>query len=419
MQSSKSTRHMIKNRNIGLFSVLALAAPLVVMAAEPAWWTQQKSKCRLSSGLAYNTWVSQGSQCNNGGSGSSSSTPAGGSIGTIIGTEIGKEIGKALFGDPESDARRKAQAQIRAEEQRRAAEEAERRLEEQKNRLLGGMIGIESPASLGLMGVESGPELSLMTGELTPKLLRDGTPESGAKGHRIVDCNQTRNVREKLNKGLPQQREAIDRTEKQFLSAKAEGAKAWGELSNTAKEAVITEAKDFAFDTLRTTGKVRKRLEELQLAGKIDAKTLRNLSFSLEAVDKGAQSMKKLKLSSNAGAQYGVDHFDADLGQSTTSLWGEIKSANKLFVESGVAEELGENLSKGLGPLGPIGFRAAKTAIDASALGGQVGISWWEREQAKAALQTMREQLQNIESRVYELDQDIAENCQSTGGLAR
>lgn len=414
MQRGKSTLN-----NIVLSSVLALAAPLVVMAAEPAWWTQQKSKCGLSPSLAYNTWVSQGSPCNSSGSGSSSSAPAGGSIGTIIGTEIGKEIGKALFGDPEADARRKEQAQIRAEQQRRAAEEAERKLEQQKARLLGGMIGVDNSTSLGLMDVESGSELSLMTGELTPKLLRDGTPESGAKGYRIVDCNQTRKTREKLNKGLPQQREAIDRTEKQISSAKTEGAKAWGELSITAKEAAITEAKDFAFDTLRTTGKVRKRLKELELAGKIDAKTVRNLSFSLEAVDKGAQSVKKLKLSGSAGAQYGVDHFDAELGQSTSSLWGEIKSANRLFVESGVAEELGENLSKGLGPLGPVGFRAAKTAIDATALGGQVGISWWEREQANAALKTMQEQLKNIESRVYELDQDIAENCQSTGGLAR
>ena len=98
------------------------------------------------------------------GSGSSSgATSSGGSIGTIIGTEIGKELGKALFGDPEADARRKAQEGLRAEEQRRAAEEANRKLEEQKNRLLSGMIGVETAQPLGLMGVESGPGLSLMT----------------------------------------------------------------------------------------------------------------------------------------------------------------------------------------------------------------------------------------------------------------
>lgn len=149
-------------RIIRLFTIVLLALSLTSIAAEPAWWTQQKQTCGLSSGLAYNTWVSQGSPCNSGGA-KSSSTPIGDSIGTIIGNEIGKEIGKALFGDPESDARRKAEAGIRAEEQRRAAEEANRKQEEQKTRLLGGLMDVGESSPLSLMGVESGTELSLMT----------------------------------------------------------------------------------------------------------------------------------------------------------------------------------------------------------------------------------------------------------------
>lgn len=161
---AQCTGGIAMKRIIGLHIIFFLAFPLASIAAEPAWWTQQKRTCGLSSGLAYNTWVSQGSPCNSGGSKSpSSSTPSGGSIGTIIGNEIGKEINKALFGDPEADARRRAEASIRAEEQRRAAEEASRKLEEQKNRLLGGMMGVDDSQSLGLMGVESGPGLSLMT----------------------------------------------------------------------------------------------------------------------------------------------------------------------------------------------------------------------------------------------------------------
>lgn len=150
-------------RIIALFIIFLLALPLASIAGEPAWWTQQKQKCGLSSGLAYNTWVSQGSPCNSGSGSSSGATSSGGSIGTIIGTEIGKELGKALFGDPEADARRKAEEGLRAEEQRRAAEEMNRKQEEQKNRLLGGMMGVDDSSPLGLMGVESGSGLSLMT----------------------------------------------------------------------------------------------------------------------------------------------------------------------------------------------------------------------------------------------------------------
>lgn len=108
---------------------------------------QRQGGCRLPSGS----------------SSSSSSVPSGDSIGTIIGTEIGKELGKALFGDPEADARRRAEAALRAKEQRRVAEEADRKLEEQKNRLLGGMMGVDDSPPLGLMDVGSGPELGLMT----------------------------------------------------------------------------------------------------------------------------------------------------------------------------------------------------------------------------------------------------------------
>lgn len=108
---------------------------------------QRQGGCRLPSG--------SGS--------SSSSTPSGGSIGTIIGTEIGKALSDALFGNPEADARRRAEERARAEEQRRAAEEMNRKQEEQKQRLLGGMMGVDGSPPLGLMGVESGPELSLMT----------------------------------------------------------------------------------------------------------------------------------------------------------------------------------------------------------------------------------------------------------------
>ncbi len=150
-------------RIIALFIIFLLALPLASMAGEPAWWTQQKQKCGLSSSLAYNTWVSQGSPCNSGSGSSSGATSSGGSIGTIIGTEIGKELGKALFGDPEADARRKAEEEQRAEQLRRANEEALRKAEETKTRLLGGMMGVDGSQPLGLMGVEPRTELGLMT----------------------------------------------------------------------------------------------------------------------------------------------------------------------------------------------------------------------------------------------------------------
>jgi hypothetical protein len=108
---------------------------------------QRQGGCRLPSGS----------------SSSSSSSPSGGSIGTIIGTEIGKALSDSMFGNPEAEARRRAEEGARAEERRRVEEETLRKDEETKNRLLGNMMNVDGSPQLGLMGVESGPGLSLMT----------------------------------------------------------------------------------------------------------------------------------------------------------------------------------------------------------------------------------------------------------------
>lgn len=158
-----------------LFVILLTIHPLGSFAAEPAWWTQQKQKCGISAGTAYNTWVSNGSACNAGGSSSRGGTSSQ-EVGKAIGQAIGQAIGNAIRGNPEEDARKASEAQFRAAEaQARADEQAAEKLraeeqqriqqEEMKNRLLGGMMNVGDSSQLGLMGVDSSPGLSLMTGD--------------------------------------------------------------------------------------------------------------------------------------------------------------------------------------------------------------------------------------------------------------
>lgn len=164
--------------NIALYALVAMLA-IAPTAARAANCGGEPSVSSASSFQTWKRWCScmggtsasnlndaqrqGGCRLPSGSGSSSSSAPSGGSIGTIIGTEIGKALSDALFGNPEADARRKAEEAVRAEERRRAAEEADRKQEEQKNRLLGGMMDVGDSSPLGLMGVESGPELSLMT----------------------------------------------------------------------------------------------------------------------------------------------------------------------------------------------------------------------------------------------------------------
>ncbi len=89
---------------------------LVAFACLPATgqsnqeWMGIKSKCGLSSGLAYNDWVASGSPCNAG----TPAAPAAAAPATLnpalanaaqsVGYALGQELGKAIFGDPAAAA---------------------------------------------------------------------------------------------------------------------------------------------------------------------------------------------------------------------------------------------------------------------------------------------------------------------------
>lgn len=61
--------------SISLLAVLMIATTSEALAQEPAWWTQQKKDCGLSSSLAYNDWVAQGMPCNSSGGRNSGNPP--------------------------------------------------------------------------------------------------------------------------------------------------------------------------------------------------------------------------------------------------------------------------------------------------------------------------------------------------------
>ena len=90
--------------------------------------------------------------------GTSGGSTLGQDLGTALGQALGQAIGNALRGDPEADARRKAEEDASAaraeEERRRQEEETLKRHEEMKNRLLGGMMNVGDSSQLGLMGVD-------------------------------------------------------------------------------------------------------------------------------------------------------------------------------------------------------------------------------------------------------------------------
>ena len=114
-----------------LFLTIALVSASA-MAAEPAWWSQKKADCRLSSSLAYNDWTAQGSPCYRS---NSAAAPSLSTSGSQLGTAIGNALGDAVIRSVQAveqmaaeNARRRAQM---ADENRAAQEKEAQRLAEQ------------------------------------------------------------------------------------------------------------------------------------------------------------------------------------------------------------------------------------------------------------------------------------------------
>lgn len=133
---------------------LALAAlcalPVAAHAAEPAWWTAQKKACGLNSSLAYNSWDGVCRKSPGAGGGVSAQDQLLLEGAGALGTAIGESIHESLFGSPEEEARKAAEAA----EQRRLIElqlqEDLRRQELAKQRILGELKSAETFSDLGL-----------------------------------------------------------------------------------------------------------------------------------------------------------------------------------------------------------------------------------------------------------------------------
>jgi hypothetical protein len=94
------------------------------------------------------------------------------------------------------------------------------------------------------------------------------------------------------------------------------------------------------------------------------------------------------------------------------SLADYFAQANRLFVESGIAKQLGGQLSKWLeGPLGSLAFNGLVVAIDQAAIEVQNSISAGEYAQAQKNLNNMRHQYNRITGIRESLRSEIATAC--------
>jgi len=238
-----------------------------------------------------------------------------------------------------------------------------------------------------------------------PNALKDSRDSQKPAGGRVMDCGQGRATRNRLAAGLPVQQTAIQRTEAQLESAGKGIEEARTEGKGVLLKGALDEAKAYAQEVLTSAKALRGQIEALNDLDKAKRDAL------IRATNALVFGGEDLYHSGQAGAKAGEEmQKKADrLSRQVADL------ADKLLMDSGIAEKAGEELAGKLwGPLGELGFRGAKLSIDLSVAVGKGMISKTEYEAAQRHLETMKTQYKRAEERMTELDRDLGELCKES-----
>jgi hypothetical protein len=369
-----------------------------------------------------------------------------------MGYTLGQSIGKAIFGDPQEEARRQAQAlqqnrqmmqsldgmgkdQGRQEDERRlnALQQARLLEEMQRQETLSVLKGtpkgdgeLALKPSTDFFGIPGPPKNSppppsdpsvVDLRHLDPAkpitvdnlALREFPRETKKETVTFppAECEKKIAVRDRLAAGLPVQEEAITRTEAQLEAAKKGIAEASAEKRQVLLEGAVEEAKGYAKEVMQSAEFLRSQVSLLKGLD-VDKGKRDLLIHSFHTVFLEGEALAKAALAGYASG----DEMRSKVDRLSREI---LPQAYKVMIESGIAEMAGEELSEKLGgPLGALGFRGARLSIDFTVALGKGKIGEAEREAAQRNLDTMRSQHRRARERISRLDRDLAEGCGDT-----
>lgn len=217
-------------------------------------------------------------------------------------------------------------------------------------------------------------------------------------GSRVMDCTRGRMTRDRLASGLPVQEEATRRTRAQIEAARKGVEEARAESKAALMKGALDEVKAYAEDVVTSADALRGQITALQDLNPAKRDML------IRTVNTIAFGGEDLYQAGRAGYTAG-----GELQKKVDNLSHQIAT---LATESGILEKAGEKLSGELmGPIGELGFRAAKVSIDlGAALGGGM-LSKDEQQAAQRNLDIMLDQYARAKDQVSELDRDLNELC--------
>lgn len=428
-----------------LSAALTLAIPQICFAdcSSPprgfgsSWARQYKQWCESCCG----TYSSRGPSCNPGPNWGCSGSQGSGSPGHSSQPSYDYEAEYQRQLEAERQRQREIEEQRKkeeAEEARRRQEEFERNKRDALNSMKGmgaselGLKGTGTSGDLGLKGVDGGRQglgLKDMGGSdpnvvdlrhldpnkpitANPNKLKG--PAKKEVAWSAAECEKADATCRRIAEGLPVQLDAIRRTEAQLRAARQDMTDVSDEAKAMARDRLKEEIKGYTQDLLTSTRGLRTQVEALKAAG-ADRKKRDNLLRALHSVNSSAEDLQKLQQAAQAGYSAGTD-----IQKKMDSLTAYVVRANKLFVDSGIAEQLGEALSERAGgPLGAFAFKGALLSIDIGVLAARGKLSKDEYDRARKNLGVMKNQYRRSENRVRELDRSTAKYCAGALRAAR
>jgi hypothetical protein len=218
-----------------------------------------------------------------------------------------------------------------------------------------------------------------------------------------AECDRASATRKRIAEGLPVQLDAIRRTEAQIDAARKDISRTSEEAKALAMEKTKEAVTEYASEVLSTARALRGQVETLQSMG-ANRKTRDTILKSLHTISFSGEDLLK---ASQAGYNAGTE-----LQKKVGTLSSQLASANKLFVDSGIADKLGEKLADSAGgPLGEFAFKGARLSIDIGVLYAQDKLSRDEYNRAVKNLDIMRNQYRQGEAKIRSLDKDLVMHC--------
>jgi hypothetical protein len=281
---------------------------------------------------------------------------------------------------------------------------------------VGGMQ-LKSLDSQNQIVADSAPVISL--GQTVALIPRSGDPEHLAKGKRVVDCKATRQFYDRLAKGMPVQRDWLDRLQEQLADARNERHEQYEKTREMIKEDTVGTLKDLMWQS----DVLRAELNGLNKAG-MPLEKRKALTHALNLVNEVYDGADLGKKTVEAGEPYAEalsglkpetygDYRTGRLLVKKTSLSDKTAALFEFLDKSGLLEEEGKNLSEKLGPQALMLFTIAKLNIDVwSSVYGE-HITDAQFEQAKLNEANLREQINRIDSQLKDAMDDLNQYCKA------